>query len=149
MDDQKLVNAINKSPLQEEDKKYWKELLNRMSREQKQRLYHTVVVKTDVKRASEEIKTALDIINKALEEEQSSSTAAAPPKQPPPGVVQDIVENTKVDEHVPQQKLDDPEHIKQKHEEVQQRLKELRGELSQISQEVSGENPPSYQQNTA
>lgn len=147
MNDQKILTAINKSPLAEKDKQYWKDLLSKMTEEQKQRFYHTVLVKTDIKRASEEIGSALNIINQALEEEQTDTDSApkSEEKKPAPGVVQEIVSNSKADKHIPDDKMDDHQAIKEKHQEVQNRLQELRNELSQISQEVNGQTPPSYQ----
>lgn len=145
MDDQKIVTAIDRSPLQPEDKQYWKQILNQMSLEQKQRFYHTVVVKTDVKRASQEIASALNIINKALEEEQTSDQQPAKPRvQTQPSVIQEMVEQTNVKDHVPEQKLDDPQALQEHHQDTQKRLEELRAELANLSQEVNGQTPPSY-----
>lgn len=145
MDDQQIIDAINKSPLQEEDKIYWVELLDRMSLEQKQRFYHTVVVKTDVKRAANEIKSALDIINKALEEEQAPSDATGDSTGDPSSVVQDIMEQTDVADHIDEVDLNDTELIKKRQQEVEVQLKKLREEIAQISHDVSGQKPPSFQ----
>ncbi len=150
MDKQKILNALEKSPLDQEDKLHWQNLLNQMSEDQMQRFYHAIVVKTDINRAANEIKTALDIINQALEEEQQATGEQSQTQEtdlslahPPPQVIQEAINQTNITEHMPENKVEDPQAIKDKQEEVRSRLLELRKELDSLSNEVSGDVPPS------
>lgn len=140
--DQKLTDAIDKSPLSTEDKQHWKALLPKLTDDQRERLHHSLIAKTEIRRAIYLIEKALKIIAEAEEEAESEVKKEDTTKQEKDELLKELEEIKKKEDEI----LLDENQLKQKHLETQAQIKNIRNSLKQLSMEVHGAPPPSYNQ---
>jgi len=143
MNDNKLAKIIDDSPLSDEDKVHWNEILPKLSEENKQRLEHALVAKTEVFHAREEIKKTLDTIKRAESEAEEETKEESPKPTPEPATPaeQPSTESTSIPPLNPAPTAEEIQKIK---DEQDMKLASLREEIKQISVTSHGTAPPSY-----
>ena len=141
IEDQALLDAINKSPLSDEDKDHWHSLLPKLTSEQRERLYHSLTAKTEISRAIKLIKKALEIIAEAEAEAEQEVHEEEEKKKEKEELLQELEEIKEKEEEI----LFDEKALKQRQMETQAEIEKIRAELKALSMEVHGQPPPSYQ----
>lgn len=136
--DHKLQKAIANSPLSDEDKAHWRDLLPKMDDEHKEKLLNTLIVKTQVSKAVRLISKALDIIEDA--EAEAEEEVKEERQSEKDQLMQELKEIKEDEEDI----LANEANLKKMQEENQKKMEGLRTELSQLSQKVHGAPPPSY-----
>lgn len=147
LDTKEIIKLINASPLTEEDKAHWLEMLPKLTIDQKERLTHSIKAKTDIASAKAAIDRALAIIDQAEAEAESD---LAEPDVKETALSEAKEELTKeIDANNPMMPTDDlvtVDQLEQSKTDADSKLKDLRQELAALSQEATGSTPPSYQQ---
>ena len=141
IDDKTLKEAIEESPLSQEDKIHWLKLLVKLNPNQRERLHHSLTAKTEIAKAISLIERALDVIasaEKEAEEEVKREDETSREKQE---LLQDLEEIKDKEGEI----LMDEEELKKKQEETKNQIQIIRDELRKLSLEVHGVAPPSYQ----
>lgn len=140
--DQDLKAAIDNSPLSDEDKQHWHELLPKLNSDQRERLYHNLISKTQVYKAIKLIEKALDIIAQAEKEAEKEVKKEEEEKSDKQKLLQELEDIQKKEDEI----LMDEESLKQKQQETKAEIQKIREELRNLSVEIHGQPPPSYQQ---
>lgn len=143
--DQKLIESIDKSSLSDEDKQHWKDLIPKLNQDQRERFYHSITAKTEIRRAITLIEKALEIITQAEEEAEQEVKKEKTDKSEKDQLLKELEEiKTKEDEIIM-----DEEALKKKQDETNKQINEIRDSLKQLSIEVHGQPPPSQSQPTS
>lgn len=140
IDDQTLLEAIDKSPLKPRDKEHWKTCVPKLNSEQRGRFHHSLTAKTEITRAIKLIEKALNIIAEAEAEAEADVKKEEETKKDKEGLLQELEEIKKKEE----KNLLDKKQLKQKQEETKTQIEGIRQELRTLSMEVHGQPPPSY-----
>jgi predicted RNase H-like nuclease (RuvC/YqgF family) len=140
IDNQTLIDAIEKSPLKPEDKDHWKSLLPKLTDEQKSRLHHSLAVKTEISRAISLIEKALNIIAEAESEAEKEVKKEEEAKLEKKQLLEELEAIKEKEDEI----LLDEEVLKKKQEETQAQIEAIRQELHDLSVEIHGAPPPSY-----
>jgi DNA repair exonuclease SbcCD ATPase subunit len=138
--DQVLIEAIDKSPLSQEDKQHWKDLLSKLSDQQRDQLHHSLLAKTEIRRAITLIEKALEIISEAEEEAEEEVKKEDKSKTEKQELLKELKEIKAKEDEI----IMDEETLKKKQEETNQQIIEIRDNLKQLSLDVHGQPPPSY-----
>lgn len=143
LDTKDIIKTINASPLSEEDKAHWLEILPKLTSEQKERLLHSLTAKIDIAIAKEAIDKALAIIDEAeAEAEQEIEMEEKVEKQE--AAVEEVKKIAETNTALPEPDEINKETLPANKDEANARLEKLRSELAQISQDAHGALPPSY-----
>ena len=142
IDDQTLLDTIDKSPLTPEDKQHWKDLLPKLNENQKKHLLHSLQSKTEIKKVINLIERALKVISEAEAEAETEVKQENKEDQEKTDLLKELDEIRKKEESL---ELDE-ETLKKRQEETNNQITQIRETLKQLSQEVHGQPPPSYQQ---
>src|SRR3989344_1246863 len=141
LDDQILADAINNSPLTDQDKDHWVSLLPKLNQGQREQLFHSLTAKTEIARAIDLIERALAIIAQAEEEAETEvRTEEEKAKEK-----QDLLKELEAIRESEDEILLDEETLLKKQVENQAQIEKIREELRHLSMEVHGEPPPSAQ----
>jgi cellulose biosynthesis protein BcsQ len=140
INNQTLLEAIDKSPLKPEDKEHWKTLLPKLNNDQKSRLHHSLAVKTEVSRAIKLIERALDIISQAEAEAEEEIKKEEGTKKEREQLLEELEEIKEKEDEI----LLDEQTLKKKQIASQAEIQKIRDELRNLSLEVHGQPPPSY-----
>ena len=146
LDIKKVIKTINASPLSDEDKAHWLEILPKLSDDQKNRLYHSLIAKIDVAAAKKAIDKALSIIDQA-EAEAEEEIEKEDKQEQEEKAVEEVKKEAETNPSLPEPEEVTKETLPANKADADKKLEELRGELAQISQEAHGSTPPSYNQN--
>ena len=138
--DDQIKKAIADSPLINEDKDHWLEILPKLNESQRTRFHHCLVTKTDVASAKAAIKRALAIIDEAESEASDDIAKEKAQSMAKEELVKEIESKNPM--------MPKPEEVTSKEliehrKEANVKLEDLRAELAQISQEAHGTPPPS------
>lgn len=142
LDDQTLVQAIISSPLSLDDKEHWRKLLGKLTPDQRKRLHHSLLAKTEIARAVNLIERALAIIAEAEADAEQEVQNEEEKKRERQALMRELEEIKDKEEEI----LMDEESLRKKHEETQAQIAAIREELRKLSIEAHGEPPPSYNQ---
>ena len=141
LDDQILTDAINNSPLTDQDKDHWVSLLPKLNQGQREQLFHSLTAKTEIAKVIELIERALQIIAQAEEEAEAEvRTEEEKAKEK-----QDLLHELEAIRESEEEILFDEETLLKKQGENQAQIEKIREELRHLSLEVHGEPPPSNQ----
>jgi hypothetical protein len=139
MQDSNIIKAISASPLSKEDKEHWIDILPKLNDDQKTRLLHSLIAKTDIASAKLSIDNAISIIDVAEKEVENESKDEVVEKQKKEELMKKLDESEEsVGTPVTKEQLSDEKS------KAESRLQDLRDELSNISLDALGSSPPSY-----
>jgi chromosome segregation ATPase len=140
LDDNTLIQAIDKSPLKPEDKEHWKNILYKLNSDQKERLLNSLTSKTEIYRVIGLIERALKIISQAEQDAEAEIKEEKETNTEKEELLKEL-EEIKNTEH----KIElDEESLKKQQQETQDQITKLRQDLHQLSMEAHGAPPPSY-----
>ena len=88
MDDNIIISAINNSPLSDEDKAHWQEMLPKLDNDQRNRLHHSLTAKTEITKAIKAVENALQIIEDA---EKEAEDTVSETKDPDPEAIEEAI----------------------------------------------------------
>lgn len=140
--DQALIDAIDNSPLSSQDKEHWKNLLPKLSDDQKERFHHSITAKTEIRKVIDLIEKALKIIAEAEQEAEEEVKKEKTTKTEKDQLLKELEEIKGKEDEI----IMDEEALKKKQNETNAQISQIRDTLKQLSLEVKGEPPPSQKQ---